>query len=75
MPHRCHLTFLLGLVLACGSTYAAGLLEGFTPVTVTEGLLFGLTHPLTGSDHLGDPAPFAGPGIRRIRSCRIASAG
>ncbi len=53
MPHHCHLTFLLGLVLACGSTYAAGLVEGFTPVTVTEGLLFGLTHPLTGIDHLG----------------------
>jgi urease accessory protein len=53
MPHHCHLTFLLGLVLAFGSIYAAGLVEGFTPTTVIEGLLFGLTHPLTGIDHLG----------------------
>jgi urease accessory protein len=53
MPRHCHLIFLLGLVLACGSAYAAGLVEAFTPTTVIEGLLFGLTHPLTGIDHLG----------------------
>jgi urease accessory protein len=53
MPRPCHFTFLLGLVLACGSAYAAGLVEAFTPTTAIEGLLFGLTHPVTGIDHLG----------------------
>ena len=37
-------------------------------------LLFQGRHPFAGRFQGPDPAPFAGPGIRRIRSCRIASA-
>jgi urease accessory protein len=50
---RRHLVLLLGPMLACGSAYAASVVEEFTPATATEGLLFGLTHPLAGVDHLG----------------------
>jgi urease accessory protein len=53
VPHRCRLAFVLGLALACASAYAAGLVEAFVPATAAEGLLFGLTHPLTGVDHTG----------------------
>jgi urease accessory protein len=50
---RRHLVLLLGPMLACGSAYAASVVEEFTPATAAEGLLFGLTHPLAGVDHLG----------------------
>jgi urease accessory protein len=69
MPRRCYLAFLLGLVLACGSTWAAGLVEGFTPVTATEGLLFGLTHPVTGIDHLG--AIIAAATVAAMLGCSV----
>ena len=51
---RRHLVLLLGPMLACGSAYAASVVEEFTPATAAEGLLFGLTHPLAGVDHLVD---------------------
>ena len=50
---RRHLVLLLGPMLGCGSAYAASGVEEFTPATADEGLLFGLTHPLAGVDHLG----------------------
>lgn len=50
---RRHLVLLLGPMLGCGSAHAASVVEEFTPATAAEGLLFGLTHPLAGVDHLG----------------------
>jgi urease accessory protein len=71
MPRRCHLGFLLGLALAFGSASAAGLVEGFTPTTAADGLLFGLTHPLTGIDHLGAIVAVATVAAMLGRSVRL----